>query len=83
MVRASFRMLSISCLASTTPCIQELATVQNQQTGVFAVSMSIFMCLAPPEVTQSVSANLYQYGQRSSAQVYAGRTDTDLQTQTV
>ncbi len=50
--------------------VQELATVQNRETGVFAVSMSIFMCLAPAEVKEYVSFHLYQYGQASRAQVY-------------
>ena len=50
--------------------VQELATNQSRETGVFGVSMNLFMCLAPATVRQYVSANLYENGQRSSAQVY-------------
>ena len=55
---------------STLNEVRQVATMHSRQAGVFAVSMSIFMCLAPAEVTQYVAACLYQYGPRSSAQVY-------------
>ena len=44
--------------------VQEQANIQKHESGVFAVSMSILMCLAPARVGQYVSANLNQYGQR-------------------
>jgi len=53
--------------------VQKLASIDSNGSALFAVSMHIFMCLAPPRVKQYVSANLRQCGQPSSTQVYPQR----------
>ncbi|DBA73537.1 TPA: hypothetical protein ACH3X2_009818 [Trebouxia sp. C0005] len=45
--------------------VQELANGPGHKSGAFAVSMTIFLYLAPPKVRQYVSCNLWRYGPSS------------------